>query len=193
MNRITIISMDIITILFIALGLSMDAVAVAIGMGLSIDTLRIRHGLLIGLFFGIFQATMPIIGWAAGRSLREYITGVDHWIAFGLLVIIGVKMIYESLRTKTIDNEIKSLNMYMLFMLSIATSIDALAVGISFALLNGTIITPIIIIGTVTFVLSFLGVGLGKHAGSLLPKRIEIAGGIILIGIGTKILIEHLA
>ncbi|MBI4811307.1 MAG: manganese efflux pump [Ignavibacteriales bacterium] len=185
--------MDTFTIIIIALGLSMDAVAVAIGMGLSIDTLRIRHGLLIGLFFGIFQATMPIIGWAAGRSLHEYITGVDHWIVFGLLVIIGIKMIYESLQTKTINNEIKILNMYMLFMLSIATSIDALAVGISFALLNGTIITPIIIIGTVTFVLSFLGVGLGKHAGSLLPKGIEIAGGVILIGIGTKILIEHLA
>ncbi|MDI6767157.1 MAG: manganese efflux pump MntP family protein [Bacteroidota bacterium] len=184
--------MDFITIFLIALGLSMDAVAVAISMGLSINSLRIRHGLLIGLFFGAFQAIMPVLGWAAGRGLKDFISGVDHWIAFGLLTIIGVKMIYESIKGRPMNDKIKQLNIYILFMLSIATSIDALAIGISFAFLQSEIITPILIIGIVTFVLSFLGVGFGKHVGYLLPKRIEIVGGIILIGIGTKILLEHL-
>lgn len=184
--------MDFITVLFIAFGLSMDAVAVAISLGLSVDSLKIRHGLLIGFFFGLFQAIMPIVGWMAGRSLHELIIGVDHWIAFGLLIIIGVRMIYESLKTKSVENEVKSLTLYLLLMLSIATSIDALAIGISFALLQVEIITPILIIGGVTFLLSFLGVGLGKHIGFLFSKKIEIVGGIVLIGIGVKILVEHL-
>jgi putative Mn2+ efflux pump MntP len=184
--------MDTPTILIIALGLSMDAVAVAIGMGLSIDTLRIRHGLIIGLFFGVFQAFMPVIGWAAGRSFQSVIITVDHWIAFALLTIIGLKMIYESIKIKSNDENTKSLTIYSLFTLSVATSIDAFAIGISFAMLEISIVTPIIIIGCITFIFSFLGVGFGKHVGKLLPKKIEIAGGIVLIGIGIKILLEHI-
>ncbi len=184
--------MDFITIFLIALGLSMDAVAVAISMGLSINTLKIRHGLLIGLFFGAFQAIMPVLGWAAGRGLEDFISGVDHWIAFGLLVLIGSKMIYESMKIKSIEKEIPDLSLYILMMLSIATSIDALAIGVSFAFLELAIINPIIIIGLVTFLLSFLAVGLGKHLGHLFSRKIEIIGGIILIGIGLKILFEHM-
>ena len=182
--------MDLTTIFFIALGLAMDAVAVAISLGLTIKSLKIYNGLIIGLFFGSFQALMPVIGWAAGRSLRQYIVNFDHWIAFGLLAIIGIKMIYESIKYE--EQKIDTLSMKTLLMLSIATSIDALAIGISFALFNSEIITPILIIGAVTFVLSFLAVGFGKHAGSLLPKRIEVIGGVILFGIGLKILLEHL-
>jgi putative Mn2+ efflux pump MntP len=184
--------MDLITILLIALGLSMDAVAVAVSLGLTIKSLKIHNGVVIGLFFGVFQAIMPVIGWAAGRSLRDLIVGVDHWIAFVLLVIIGSKMIYESIRIKSIDEEIKQLSMHLLFILSIATSIDALAIGVSFAFLDITIVNPVIIIGLVTFLLSFLAVGLGKHLGYLFSSKIEIVGGVILIGIGIKILFEHI-
>lgn len=169
----------------------MDAVAVAIGMGLSIHTLRIQHGLIIGLFFGFFQSIMPVIGWAAGRSFQSVMMTADHWIAFALLTIIGLKMIYESIKIKSEEDDVKSLTIYSLFTLSVATSIDAFAIGISFAMLEMSIVTPIIIIGCITFILSFLGVGFGKHVGKLLPKKIEIVGGIVLIAIGIKILIEH--
>ena len=184
--------MDLITILLIALGLSMDAVAVAISLGLTIKSLKIHNGLIIGIFFGIFQAIMPVIGWAAGRRLRDLIVGVDHWIVFGLLVLIGSKMIYESLKIKSTEKDIPQLSIYLLLMLSIATSIDALAIGVSFAFLDIAIIYPVIIIGLVTFLLSFLAVGLGKHLGYLFSRKIEIIGGIILIGIGLKILFEHI-
>jgi len=170
----------------------MDAVAVAASMGLTIKSLKIHNGLIIGLFFGVFQAIMPVIGWAAGRSLKDLIIGIDHWIAFCLLALIGSKMIYESLKTKSSEDDNKYLSMRLLLMLSIATSIDALAIGISFAFLDSGIIGPILIIGSVTFILSFLGVGFGKHIGYLLSRKIEIAGGIILIGIGLKILLGDL-
>ena len=184
--------MDTPTILFIALGLSMDAIAVAISLGITIKSLKIHNGLVIGIFFGLFQSIMPVIGWGAGRSLRDLIISVDHWIAFGLLVLVGSKMIYESLKIKSNDNEIKQLSLYMLLSLSIATSIDALAIGVSFAFLDLQIVTPVIIIGLTTFILSFLAVGLGKHLGFILSRKIEIVGGVVLIGIGVKILLEHL-
>jgi len=184
--------MSIPTIILIALGLAMDAFAVSVSSGFTARSLKLRHAMRIALFFGGFQAIMPIIGWLAGSRLRGFITGVDHWIAFGLLFAIGVKMIYESRKIgkeKTAD----PLNLYILFLLAVATSIDALAVGISLSFIDVAIITPSVIIGIVTFVLSFIGVYTGKKFGHFFESRLEVAGGIILIAIGTKILVEHLS
>jgi putative Mn2+ efflux pump MntP len=184
--------MDLITVTFIAFGLAMDAFAVSITSGITIKQLRIRNALKIAMFFGAFQAIMPIVGWLAGLSLRDFISGVDHWIAFGLLSLIGCKMIYESIKMESSQKVINPLNIYVLLMLSVATSIDALAVGVSFAFLKVSIITPVIVIGIVTFVLSLLGVFVGDKFGRFFEKKIEIVGGLILIGIGIKILVEHL-
>ncbi len=183
--------MDIVPIFLIAIGLAMDALAVSITYGITVKQQKINNAFKIGLSFGSFQTFMPFIGWLAGLSLRGLISGVDHWIAFGLLSLIGGKMIYESTKIGG-DKEIKSLNVFVLLLLSIATSIDALAVGLSFAFLKIAIATPIIIIGVVTFVLSFLGVLLGNRLGHFFESKVEILGGLILIGIGIKILIEHL-
>jgi putative Mn2+ efflux pump MntP len=184
--------MDIVTILFIAFGLAMDAFAVSIANGITIKQQRMNHALKLGFSFGSFQAFMPLIGWLAGLSLRDLIAGVDHWIAFGLLSLIGCKMIYESTKIQSGEKEADSLSLFVLFMLSVATSIDALAVGVSFAFLKISIITPIIVIGFVTFLLSFLGVFIGNKVGHFFENKIEILGGLILIAIGIKILVEHL-
>jgi len=184
--------MDMITIIFVALGLAMDAFAVSITSGVTIRHLRINHALRISLCFGSFQAAMPVIGWLAGLSLRDFISGIDHWIAFGLLSFIGLKMIYEAIKMEKGERGIDPLNPSVLFMLSIATSIDALAVGVSFAFLKISIATPIVVIGIVTFLLSFLGIFIGNRIGHFFEKKIEILGGLLLIGIGTKILVEHL-
>jgi putative Mn2+ efflux pump MntP len=183
--------MNMIMILFIAFGLAMDAFAVSITNGITIKHQRINNALKIGIFFGSFQALMPLIGWLAGLRLRDFISGFDHWVAFGLLSLIGGKMIYESTKIGD-DKEIRSLNLFVLLLLSIATSIDALAVGLSFAFLKISIATPIIVIGIVTFILSFLGVLVGNKLGHFFENKMEILGGLILIGIGIKILIEHL-
>lgn len=185
--------MDTVTITLIAVGLAMDAFAVSVTSGMAMKSERVRSALKIALFFGAFQAAMPLIGWLAGLGLRDLITSIDHWIAFGLLSAIGCRMIYGALRRKESERQANQLTLYVLFVLSIATSIDALAVGISFAFLEILIAKPIIVIGLVTFSLSFLGVMLGRELGRLLGKRIEILGGCILIGIGVKILLEHLA
>ena len=185
--------MDFLTITFIATGLAMDCFAVSITSGIAIKNLRINYALQIALFFGSFQAIMPVIGWFAGRGLRDFISGVDHWVAFGLLGLIGLKMIYESTKLESDKKEINPLNIYVLSMLSIATNIDALAVGVSFAFLKISLVTSIIIIGTITFILSFIGVFVGNRTGHFFENKIELAGGLILIGIGTKILLEHLA
>ncbi len=184
--------MDIITILLIALSLAMDAFAVSIANGMTITHQRNRAALAMALFFGGFQMFMPIIGWLAGLSLEEFIRGVDHWIAFALLTLIGSKMIHDSTKKedKKIENRLKFIN---LLILSVATSIDALAVGLSFAFLQIYIATPIVVIGIVTFTLSLGGFFFGNTAGKLLGKRIKIVGGLILIGIGIRILIEHLS
>lgn len=171
----------------------MDAFAVSISHGITVQHQRTNHALKIGIFFGSFQALMPLIGWSAGLNLKNLISSVDHWIAFGLLSFIGCKMIYESRRMEAREKEAKPLTLPTLLVLSIATSIDALAVGISFALLNISIITPILVIGAVTFVLSFVGVLTGSKIGHFFEKKIEILGGLILIGIGIKILTEHLS
>lgn len=184
--------MGITTIIFIAIGLSMDAFAVSITSGLVIKKLKINHALIIAAFFGLFQAVMPLAGWIAGLSIINLISGVDHWVAFGLLSFIGFKMIYESFRLGSDKKEFNPMNIYVLLILSIATSIDALAVGFSFAILKVFIVIPIIVIGAVTFFFSFIGVFIGGRYGHFFEKKIEFLGGLVLIGIGIKILLEHL-
>jgi len=184
--------MGLITIIIIAVGLAMDAFAVSIVSGSAYKQLKIRHAFRIAVFFGGFQAFMPLIGSLAGLSIREYIANYDHWIAFGLLTAVGAKMIYESFKI-TSDNKIfNPSNMLVLLVLSVATSIDALAIGITISLLRVSIATAVVIIGLVTFVLSYLGVFIGKNFGHFFENKIEAAGGLVLIGLGVKILLEHL-
>lgn len=184
--------MDITTVLIIAVGLAMDAFAVSISSGLAIKKIRIGHAFRIAFFFGAFQALMPVVGWLAGLGLKDFISAVDHWIAFALLSFVGGKMIYESTFLDEEKDDKDTLNIYVLLILSIATSIDALAVGLTLSFLNIDIASPALIIGIVTFLLSFLGVYIGGRFGHFFESKIEIAGGIILIGIGIKILVEHL-
>lgn len=185
-----------IELLFIGVGLSMDAFAVAVCKGLAMRRVNKKQAVVIGLFFGGFQALMPFVGWALGTQFEQYITNVDHWIAFFLLAFIGGKMIVEAVRPEDGDAEIKQmdppLDLKEMFLLAVATSIDALAVGITFAILQYPIVTCISIIGTTTFALSIIGVYVGNFFGNKYKKRAEIAGGVILIAIGTKILLEHL-
>ena len=183
--------MALITLLGIAAGLAMDAFAVSAASGLAMKQLRIRHALRIAFWFGLFQGVMPVIGWLAGLTLRDFIGHIDHWIAFGLLAAIGCKMIRESFRMDPDRERNDPLNILVLLGLSIATSIDALAVGISFALLGVSIAAPALIIGVVTFIISFAGVYIGDRIGHVCESRIEILGGIVLIAIGIKILAEH--
>jgi putative Mn2+ efflux pump MntP len=157
---------------------------------LATKTLKLSEALTIALFFGFFQGLMSIFGWLAGESISDYISAFDHWIAFTLLIIIGAKMIYESITNRP-NNFLKAYSIKVILLLSIATSIDALAVGLSFSFLNISIFFPSIIIGVITFLLSFLGVFVGKRFGKILKNRIEIIGGLILIIIGSKILLEH--
>jgi putative Mn2+ efflux pump MntP len=178
-------------IYLVALGLAMDSFSVSIANGLATRTFQISKALTIALFFGFFQGVMPIFGWLAGESIADLICAFDHWLAFGLLTAIGVKMIYESINNKP-NNFLKSYNLKILLVLSVATSIDALAVGLSFSFLNVSILFPAIVIGLIAFSLSFLGVYLGKSFGEILSNRIEILGGLILIAIGLKILLEHI-
>lgn len=185
--------MDLFTIFFIALGLAMDAFAVSITSGFTAKTLKIQYAMKIALFFGFFQALMPLLGWSAGFGIKDFLSAVDHWIAFGLLSFIGIKMIYEATLIKKEEKEIAILSLYALLLLSIATSIDAFAVGLSLSALDVAILSPAIIIGVVTFVISFLGVYIGNRFGHFFESKIEIAGGLIMIGIGLKILIEHLS
>lgn len=184
--------MPLMTVIFIAIGLAMDAFAVSITSGLTIKHLKLRHAFVIATFFGGFQGVMPLLGWLGGATLRDYIGGVDHWIAFGLLVFIGGKMIYESTKMDNAAEEADPMNTYILFVLAIATSIDAFGVGLGFSLLNMTIFTPALIIAAITFILSIVGVYIGGRFGHLFEKKIEIAGGLIIISIGVKILAEHL-
>ncbi len=176
--------------LLIALGLSMDAFAVSMSNGLALKCFRIRSATIIALFYGGFQAIMPVLGWLAGKGLRDIISHFAPWVAFGLLAFIGGKMIYEAHFLKEGDD--KTCNpekILVVFTLAIATSIDALAVGFSLAMLDQSIILPVLIIGLVTFVLSYLGVYLGNRFGSKFGSKIEVLGGLILIGIGIKIML----
>ncbi len=187
--------MHFIEIIGIGIGLSMDALAVSITNGFVIKDIQVKHALRIALFFGVFQAIMPVIGWATGLTLSRYIEAFDHWVAFVLLAFIGGKMILESRRKEEpgCEEEKKNcLHVPTLLLMSLATSIDALAVGLSFAFLNVSILFPVAIIGSITFCLCVGGVYVGKKIGHLFKDKLELVGGIVLIGIGLKILIEHL-
>ena len=184
-----------IELFLLGVGLSMDAFAVSVCKGLAMNKVNKKQAVMIGLYFGGFQALMPLIGWFLGVRFQKYITSVDHWIAFGLLVFIGGKMILEAVR----DSEVQEigekdlpLDHKEMLVLAVATSIDALAVGITFAFLDTPIIEAIAIIGCTTFLLSILGVVVGNFFGTRYKKKAEIAGGIILVLIGLKILLEHL-
>ncbi|MHB1393653.1 MAG: manganese efflux pump MntP [Clostridia bacterium] len=201
--------MDILSIVLIAIGLSMDAFAVSVTNGIIIKDLKISHVLKIAMYFGVFQALMPLAGWLAGFQFRDYIINVDHWIAFALLAFIGGKMIREAFNEVNEDAETvegmsevaistqgtaseNPLRMGRLLVLAVATSIDALAVGISFAFLSVSIVWAAVVIGLITFAICFAGVYIGNKFGGLLKKKAEIAGGLILICIGLKILLEHM-
>ena len=179
--------MDLIAVIGIAFGLAMDAFAVSVTSGIVIKNFKIEHAVKIGLFFGLFQAIMPVMGWLAGFSLKRFIYGIDHWIVFGILSFIGIKMIYESFKMKPDDTRSDPLNIFVLLVLAVATSIDALAVGISFVFLNISIVAPVIVIGAITFGLSIFGVFIGNKIGHFFENKVEVAGGLILIGIGIKI------
>ncbi|OPZ59750.1 MAG: putative manganese efflux pump MntP [Deltaproteobacteria bacterium ADurb.Bin510] len=184
--------MSLFKLIGLALGLAMDAFAVSITSGLTMRKLKVRYALRIALFFGVFQALMPIIGYLAGLSVREMIENYDHWVAFGLLAFVGGKMLFEAIFMQEEEREINPDDFGLLLVLAIATSIDALAVGLSLSLLKIEILMPAVLIGVVTFGLSFMGVYLGKRIGHLFEQKIEILGGLVLIGIGIKILLEHL-
>ncbi len=178
----------------------MDAFAVSLSSGMCIDGLRFRHAFRGALSFGLFQALMPILGWFVGGAFRSYIQGFDHWIAFGLLAFIGGRMIVESLSAEppACDDDGDEIapkdirNWKTLLVLSFATSVDALAVGLSYSLLGESIWAPAAIIGVVTFAVCLAGFEFGRRVGSLLERRVETLGGVVLIIIGLRILIQHL-
>lgn len=186
-------AMTFIPLFFVALGVSADAFAVALGKGLHMRVLAYRNALVVALTFGAAQAIMPLIGWLLGTGLADYIRDVDHWVAFGLLLLIGGKMLWEAIFSK--DEEADSdgtVRVRELLLLAVATSIDALAVGITFAFLHVSILGAVALIGAVTFVLTFIGVVLGHRVGAKFRGPAEVLGGLVLIGIGVRILLDHL-
>lgn len=186
----------LVEFLLLGVGLAMDAFAVSICKGLAMRKVNKKQAVVIALFFGGFQAIMPIVGWFLCKGFQNYIEAFDHWIAFALLAFIGMKMIIETLSEKEEDVVVEKmdppLDMKEMLMLAIATSIDALAVGISLAALDRPIVESATIIGVVTFIISIVGVYIGNFFGNRYKKRAELAGGIILVLIGVKILCEHM-
>ena len=178
-------------IIVIAVGLAMDTFAFSIASGATYKQLKIRHTLQMAGFFGGFQAIMPVIGAWAGLGFKNYIAGYDHWVAFALLAVIGGKMIYESFKIKDTQKNNCPTNITVLLVLSVATSIDALATGITLTLVSASIYVAALIIGLVTFILSLVGVMLGKKFGHIFENKIEALGGVILIALGVKISLEH--
>lgn len=184
--------MSLLSLFLIAVGLSMDAFAVAVCKGLATSKITFKKAGIVGLWFGCFQALMPALGYLAGYRFQEKITSFDHWIAFILLFLIGCNMIRESL-SKEEEKQNDSLAVKEMFLLAIATSIDALAVGVTFAFLPEVPIIPAVaFIGSITFIISAIGMKIGNVFGTKYKSRAELAGGVILILIGSKILIEHL-
>ena len=190
--------MSLYVLFLTAVGLAMDAFAVAICKGLSVQKAKISHMTITGLYFGIFQAAMPLIGYLVGKQFKQYVEAFDHWIAFVLLGLIGANMIREALSKDDEDecgceNKDLSFGFKAMFPMAIATSIDALAVGVTYAFLPDVKIVPAVaFIGIITFALSFAGVKIGNIFGTRFKSKAELAGGIILILIGVKILLEHL-
>lgn len=197
--------MSLITLLLTALGLAADAFAVSVAKGMRMRHLILKPALLIAVTFGAFQGLMPVIGWALGSRLTTWIEPWDHWIAFALLAAIGAKMIWEARSGEVAGADAAdgspadagapafTIGARELLVLGVATSIDALAVGVSFAFLDVSIWMAAIVIAVVTFGMSMLGIRLGHHAGKWLARGAELAGGVVLIGIGVKILLDHLA
>ncbi len=184
--------MDIISLLLLAVGLSMDAFAVSVCKGLALKKVSLRHMCIVGAWFGGFQALMPSLGYLLGSRFEQYITAIDHWIAFVLLVLIGANMIREALSKEEAEEANASLAFKTMLLMAVATSIDALAVGITFAFLSVHIVPAALTIGATTFLLSAAGVKVGSVFGLRYKKRAEIAGGVILCLLGVKILLEHL-
>ena len=191
--------MSILTLIVTAIGLSADAFAVSVGRAMRWRHFAWKPALALALTFGAFQALMPVLGWALGSAFADAIVEVDHWIAFGLLAMIGGKMIWESFRELRSDDDnaaervsVPRIGISALLLLGLATSIDALAVGVSLALLGTSIVLAAVVIGAITGGISLLGVALGQRAGHRLSGSAELIGGAVLIAIGVKILIEHL-
>ncbi len=182
--------MTILELFLIAVGLSMDAFAVSVCKGLAVQKVQWKHMLLCGGYFGIFQALMPLIGYFVGSQFAQYIEAFDHWVAFGLLAAIGGNMIKEALFKE--EQPDPGFGVKTMLVMAIATSIDALAIGVSFACLSVQIVPAVLFIGIITFILSLVGVKIGNIFGVKYKSRAEFAGGIILILLGTKILLEHL-
>ena len=187
--------MGILELFLIGVSLSMDAFAVAVCHGLSMPRLNLRQGAVIALFFGGFQALMPFLGWVLGSQFARYIESVDHWVAFALLALIGGNMVREALSPEEEEESACAadrLDLKRLFMMAVATSIDALAVGVTFAFFSVSIVPAITIIGVTTFCISLGGVVVGNFFGTRYKQRAELTGGIVLILLGAKILMEHL-
>ncbi|MBL8027942.1 MAG: manganese efflux pump [Fibrobacteres bacterium] len=186
--------MGIISIILIGVGLSMDAFAVSLTACINWEGHRIRNALKIAFFFGFFQALMPTIGYFGGTAVSGFVQAVDHWIAFALLLIVGGKMIVEAIR-KSGEGECKKekLTIHVLLMLALATSIDAFAVGLTFAMLKTAIWLPVVLIGLTTFIISFVGVIFGEKIGEMAGRKVEVLGGLLLVGIGVKILVTSIA
>jgi len=178
-------------VILIALGLAMDAFAVSVASGITIKRQRLKSAFKFGMFFGSFQMIMPVAGWLAGVNIQGAIAGIDHWIAFVLLAFIGCRMVYGSFKLKEKEEAVTH-GLKVMLLLSLATSIDAFAVGLSFAFLEISIVAPVVVIGIITFALSFIGIFIGNTIGHFFEKKLEALGGLILIGIGIKILLEHL-
>ena len=183
--------MSIIESVAIAIGLAMDAFAVSICKGLSMKKMDWKKAIIIGSYFGFFQALMPIIGYYLGISSQKFVTEIDHWITFCLLAFIGINMIKEAFSKKE-ERITDSVDVKTMVMLSVATSIDALAVGITIAFINSNIFSAAFIIGVITFAVSIVGVKIGKKFGNRYERKAEVFGGILLILIGLHILLEHL-
>jgi len=182
--------MTIITLFILAIGLSFDTFAVSISSGIARKHIVFKEAFIIASVFGFFQASMPVLGWLGGVSIKTYIESFDHWIAFGLLGIIGVKMIIESFKNEE-EKQFNPLNPKVMITMAIATSIDALAVGVSLAIVEVNMLFAFLIIGFVTFLVAMLGMLFGKKIGGKLGRRMEILGGVILIAIGIRIIAEH--
>lgn len=183
--------MGLLELTLLAVGLSMDAFAVSICKGLAMDRVTPGRAAVVGLWFGGFQGLMPLVGWVLGSRFAAYITAVDHWIAFALLVILGLNMLREAWKGEE-EQADASLGWKIMLAMAVATSIDALAVGITFAFLQVSILPAVATIGLITFALSFAGVVVGNRFGTRFQKKAEIAGGVVLVLIGLKILLEHL-
>lgn len=184
--------MGLLGIILLGLGLSFDTFAVSVSTGLINSSIKFWQGIRIAIVLAFFQALMPLIGWFGGLQIAEYISSIDHWLAFGLLSIIGAKMIIDSFK----DEEEKKTNPFLFkvaVLMGFATSIDALVVGVSLAFIDIEIYQTIVIIGVITFLSAMIGMLIGKSANRKLGKKVEIIGGLILFGIGLKILIEHIS